>query len=273
MKNGTMERKNVQNNTTRRLSPASRKINNTKELNNQYNVEGIVGLEDGGQAKEKRKNGYLVIMKNMIFLPKLNWISQNTSKYCEWRKQNVNTMILTLNSTSEDRIRSRRKSNLMNSIMLTMSILFFFVQLRRLSYKARMKYMPRHLRPSASNPIIPLFIHSFQRKQKSFFPTFSTLKPIRKRKRKHPVYGAIKYKSLEHFEDARYIKEIIDDKSGHVFTSADFAHGNDDYLDSYYADDDHVRHPSCRRVAWHKLYNPSCNTFHEMNMMQINYIE
>eukprot|EP00553_Chaetoceros_curvisetus_P003144 CAMPEP_0204615674 /NCGR_PEP_ID=MMETSP0717-20131115/3110_1 /ASSEMBLY_ACC=CAM_ASM_000666 /TAXON_ID=230516 /ORGANISM="Chaetoceros curvisetus" /LENGTH=409 /DNA_ID=CAMNT_0051628673 /DNA_START=269 /DNA_END=1495 /DNA_ORIENTATION=- len=60
---------------------------------------------------------------------------------------------------------------------------------------------------------------------------------------------------------------------GHVWTKEDF---EKKYFDKYYAfDDDFVRSEpyketkkQCRRVSWHRNYEPNCNTFHEIEIMK-----
>jgi len=64
--------------------------------------------------------------------------------------------------------------------------------------------------------------------------------------------------------------------SGHVYTRKDFEKGWRSF-DKYYAfDDDFVRNEAfddkenlCRRVAWHRLYNPNCNTIHENEVVPL----
>lgn len=66
-------------------------------------------------------------------------------------------------------------------------------------------------------------------------------------------------------------KELMD---GHVYNESDFEKGWK-YFEKYYAfDDDIVRNEHfydeknhCRRVAWHRLYNPNCNSIHETELL------
>ena len=64
-----------------------------------------------------------------------------------------------------------------------------------------------------------------------------------------------------------------DDNSWHwqMFTDED----DEESVDAYYAFDDNVvrnedwkdERKNCRRVEWHKLYNPSCNQLHELELL------
>lgn len=71
----------------------------------------------------------------------------------------------------------------------------------------------------------------------------------------------------------------IDEKEamgGHVYNRRDFEKGWRNF-DKYYAfDDDVVRNEAfhdkdnfCRRVSWHRLYNPNCNTIHENEVIPL----
>jgi len=85
-------------------------------------------------------------------------------------------------------------------------------------------------------------------------------------------YGDLKFRMWGSYQD-RFDKPVIldgpEEYSWHMFTDVD-THPN---LESYYAfDDDEVRNEDylpkkCRRVSWHKLYNPSCNQIHEIEVM------
>lgn len=63
---------------------------------------------------------------------------------------------------------------------------------------------------------------------------------------------------------------------GHVYRESDFEEGWK-YFDNYYAfDDDFVRNSvlkdeenHCRRVSWHRLYNPNCNIIHETEVVPL----
>jgi len=72
-------------------------------------------------------------------------------------------------------------------------------------------------------------------------------------------YGGLLIDPVEKW-NAGHIIEDSSHLTSHVWDSKD---GVDD-IDYYYAfDDDYVRHPSCRRVSWHRLNNPNCNIIHE----------
>jgi hypothetical protein len=71
----------------------------------------------------------------------------------------------------------------------------------------------------------------------------------------------------------RYIQPDPVEHHGHVWTKEEYE-PDAKYFDTYYAfDDDYVRntqflerHQHCRRTAFHRLYFPNCNLFHELPM-------
>lgn len=63
--------------------------------------------------------------------------------------------------------------------------------------------------------------------------------------------------------------------SGHVYNEKDFEHGWRNF-DLYYSFDDDIMRTkpfgkgrNCRRNSWHRLYNPSCNTMHEIEVVSL----
>ena len=95
-------------------------------------------------------------------------------------------------------------------------------------------------------------------------------------------YGEVKLNFLaEMSQETSWSRKIHYDKeeslSGHVYKKSDFEKHWDRY-DNYYAvDDDAVRNEvfsdfesnHCRRVSWHRLYNPNCNLIHESEIVSL----
>lgn len=152
---------------------------------------------------------------------------------------------------------------------ILMFVMFIFFKFHgTILNKKRTKSM-RSFRPSPTDPMIPLFIHKFSSGAKSSFNTILSHNMSSQNETNHvPHYEA--YRPLSSGEDQRFIRDKIDDRTGHVYTKEDFLNGNDDWRDHYYAaDDDYVRNPKCRRTSWHRLYHPTCNNFHEMDLLPL----
>ena len=86
--------------------------------------------------------------------------------------------------------------------------------------------------------------------------------------------GGLKINRVKNFKEGRLVKEDKNAISGHVW---DRENMNDDekskYVDSYYAFDDdivrsrHFHNEDCKRTSWHKYYFPTCNNFHEIDLL------
>ena len=91
----------------------------------------------------------------------------------------------------------------------------------------------------------------------------------------HPDYGNLQINFLEEGME-RTIQPDPQALHGHVYTTDEY---ETDYtsFDEYYAfDDDFIRNEpwkkskkKCRRNAWHKNYFPNCNSFHEIEIINI----
>lgn len=87
-------------------------------------------------------------------------------------------------------------------------------------------------------------------------------------------YGGINLTSVESFEDGRVIKKDKEAMNGHIWTKEELKEFKSKYVDSYYAFDDdivrskHFHNEDCKRTAWHKLYFPTCNNFHEIDLIK-----
>jgi len=98
----------------------------------------------------------------------------------------------------------------------------------------------------------------------------------------NPNYGDLKLNFLptQAKEPNNFFGRILKDDPealvGNVYTTKDYEdHWRN--FDKYYAfDDDEVRntpfqdsYDQCRRVSWHRLYNPTCNTIHEIELVPL----
>lgn len=94
----------------------------------------------------------------------------------------------------------------------------------------------------------------------------------------NPKYGLnINFLAEDSESWGRRIKIDQDELTGgHVYTESDYEKGWRNYENYYAFDDDIVRNEHfddkknhCRRVAWHRLYNPNCNTLHESELLPL----
>jgi hypothetical protein len=88
-------------------------------------------------------------------------------------------------------------------------------------------------------------------------------------------YGGIHINFLAESWERKIYYDHNEAMSGHVYNVSDFEEHWKNF-DNYYAfDDDFVRSKPfgkdnhCRRVSWHRLYNPSCNTMHETEVVSL----
>ncbi len=88
-------------------------------------------------------------------------------------------------------------------------------------------------------------------------------------------YGGIQLNFLAESWERKIHYDHDEAMSGHVYNVSDFE-GGWKHFDNYYAfDDDFVRskpfgkNNNCRRVSWHRLYNPNCNTMHETEAVSL----
>ena len=174
-------------------------------------------------------------------------------------------------------VSQRRKFMFKLFMIVCIYIIIFFT---RNNSSSSLRVPADTLRNQASDSTVPLLIPSLASSSSnagnfnSQFPSFASMTPLSSYRKKKASYGGIHYIPLSPHQNERYIQEESTLKSlGHVYASLDFEDENDDSIDNYYAfDDDHVRHPTCRRVTWHRMYHPNCNTFHETDMTEISYM-
>ena len=86
--------------------------------------------------------------------------------------------------------------------------------------------------------------------------------------------GGLKINRVKNFETGRVVKEDKNAMSGHIWVRENMDDAEKSkYVDSYYAFDDdivrsrHFHNEDCKRTSWHKYYFPTCNNFHEMDLM------
>ena len=126
-------------------------------------------------------------------------------------------------------------------------------------------------KPDTVNVIIPRFQH-----MKDNFYTMPNMlidSP-------EPDYGGLQMTFKDSKDPYPHPRVILDDPfelEGHVYTKEDWTDEKDSTWEEYYAfDDDYVRGTAfreihfneCRRSAIHRMYFPSCNTFHEIELMK-----
>lgn len=187
-------------------------------------------------------------------------------------------------------------------IMLILGILIFFAHMTRISSVERNHVIHKdapivmsqdgnmrinnriHTRKRPdSNDNIPLKIRCFERKS-----TLGKVSPFQKSPEPkivspNPHFGGLNLNFLGEVSNEAensWARKIHFDQeeamSGHVYKEEDFEkHWR--YYDKYYAFDDdivrnqkfHDRKNFCRRVSWHRLYNPNCNTIHETQLIPL----
>lgn len=76
------------------------------------------------------------------------------------------------------------------------------------------------------------------------------------------------YKEYEYYDENHSLEEEEDMKSNHYDDYINYA---DDTLRNYFAfDDDNIRHKQCKRTSWHRHHKPSCNMFHELDLIDVD---
>jgi hypothetical protein len=96
-----------------------------------------------------------------------------------------------------------------------------------------------------------------------------------------PDYGDLSLTILDDIIEQSFVRKIKSEPEmfhGHVWASDEYE--SNQFDDAYYAlDDDHVRSTSftdinlkCRRTAFHRMYHPNCNLFHELFLKEGKYL-
>ena len=129
-----------------------------------------------------------------------------------------------------------------------------------------------HLRPTIESDV-PLLI-------KHYFPTQIhiplPMQPLDEFRYSYPNYGDLEFPEESKMGQPRQIihNDLSNAQSSNHETMRKQREMSRDLRSSYLAfDDDQVRRRSldyknnqCQRHAWHRMYYPSCNTFHEMDL-------
>ncbi len=76
-------------------------------------------------------------------------------------------------------------------------------------------------------------------------------------------------KEYEYYDENQSLEEEGDMKSNDY--DDDYINYADDTLRNYFAfDDDNIRHKQCKRTSWHRHHKPSCNMFHELDLIDVD---
>lgn len=234
-----------------------------------------------------------------------NWIWRCRLFLLQQSKKRFNGLVMGGNTSTSINTSTNTSSStskaFLTSVMF-LAILFFFSKSRRLESKNGTrspypsKYYSTHKRSlvmDRSNYIAPpskilTWISRFQQDSITITP-FQYNEWGNDLKILKPDYGDLKLTFVEHnrithHDDrdilndtppsfTRYIQPDPERHHGHIWTEEEYE-SDAKYFDTYYAfDDDYVRntqflerHQHCRRTAFHKLYYPNCNLFHELPM-------